>query len=85
MDRADECVCCQETPEMLHLNEEVVTIKKLKELLTCVSDNRAFASVCFDYFVLRAAYYQYKQQYDNPFEGPERQRPDMLLIGNLLN
>ena len=74
MDRADECVCCQEIPEMLHLNEEVMTIKKLKEPLTCVTDNPAFASVCLDYFVLRTAWYQYKQQYDNPFEGPEHQR-----------
>ena len=74
MDRADECVCCQEIPEMLHLNEEVMTIKKLKEPLTCVTDNPAFASVCRDYFVLRTALYQYKQQYDNPFEGPEHQR-----------
>ena len=48
MDRADECVCCQEIPEMLHLNEEVMTIKKLKEPLTCVTDNPAFASVCLE-------------------------------------
>ena len=45
MDRADECVCCQKIPEMLHLNEEVMTINKLKEPLTCVTDNPAFASV----------------------------------------
>ena len=58
MDRADECVCCQKIPEMLHLNEEVMTIKKLKEPLTCVTDNPAFASVCLDYFVPTTACYK---------------------------
>ena len=66
MDRADECVCCKEIPERLSLNEEVMTIEKLKEPLTCITDNPAFAAVCLNYWVLRTPWYQYKQQYDNP-------------------
>ena len=48
MDRVDESVCCQEITEMLSLNEEAVTIDKLKEPLTCVTDNPAFAAVCLN-------------------------------------
>ena len=33
MDRSDKCVCCQEIPEMLSLNEEVMIIKKIKDPL----------------------------------------------------
>ena len=43
MDRVDESVCSQEITEMLSLNEEAMTIDKLKEPLTCVTDNPAFA------------------------------------------
>ena len=74
MDRSDECVCCQEIPEMLSLNEEVMIIKKIKDPLTCITDNPAFTSVCLDMFVLRTAWYQYRQEYENPFEGPDNQR-----------
>ncbi len=45
MGRSDERVCCQEIPEMLSLNEEVIIIKKIKDPLTCVTDNPAFAAV----------------------------------------
>ena len=83
MDRSDECVCCQEIPEMLSLNEEVMIIKKIKDPLTCITDNPAFTSVCLDMFVLRTAWYQYRQEYENPFEGPDNQRTGILLIGNL--
>ena len=58
---------------MLSLNEEAVTIDKLKEL-TCVTDNPAFATVCLNHWALRTAWYQYRQQYENPFEGPEHER-----------
>ena len=83
MDRADECVCCQEIPEMLHLNEEVMTIKKLKEPLTCVTDNPAFASVCLDYFVLRTAWYQSSSSMTTHLKVLSIKETDMLLIGNL--
>ena len=74
MDRVDESVCCQEITEMLSLNEEAVTIDKLKKPLTCVTDNPAFAAVCLNHWALRTAWYQYRQEYENPFEGPEHQR-----------
>ena len=59
---------------MSTLNEEAVTIDKLKEPLTCVTDNPAFAAVCLNHWALRTAWYQYRQEYENPFEGPEHQR-----------
>jgi hypothetical protein len=55
MDRSDECVCCKEITEMLSLNEEVVIIKKIKDPLTCITDNLAFTAVCLNMFVLRTA------------------------------
>ena len=53
MDRVDELVCHQEITEMLSLNEEAVTVDKLKEPLTCVNDNLTFAAVCLNHWVLR--------------------------------
>ena len=69
MDRSDECVCCQEIPEMLSLNEEVMIIKKIKDPLTCITDNPAFTAVRLNMFVLQPAWYQYRQEYENPFIG----------------
>ena len=35
MDREDESVCCQEITEILSLNEEAMTIEKIKVPLKC--------------------------------------------------
>lgn len=45
MDRVDECVCCEEIPEMISLNEEAVILEKLKDPLVCITDNPGFWAV----------------------------------------
>ena len=83
MDRADECVCCQEIPEMLHLNEEVMTIKKLKEPLTCITDNPAFASVCLITLYLEQHGISTSSSMTTHLKVLSIKETDMLLIGNL--
>jgi hypothetical protein len=83
MDRSDECVCCPEVPEMLSLNEEVMIIKKIKDHLSCITDNPAFTAVCLNMFVLRTAWYQYGHEYENPFEGPDNQKNRHIVYRQL--
>ena len=83
MDRVAECVCCQEIPEMISLNEEAVILEKLKDPLVCMTDNPGFWAVCLNLWVLRTAWYQYKQQYDNSYEGPEHQKNRHLAYRQL--
>jgi hypothetical protein len=55
-------------------SEEAMIIEKIQDPLTCITDNPAFAAMCLNLWVLRTAWYQYKQQYENSFEGPDHQR-----------
>ena len=68
---------------MISLNEEAVILEKLKDPFVCITDNPGFWAVCLNQWVLRTAWYQYTQQYDNPQEGPEHQKTGTQLIDNL--
>ena len=59
---------------MISLNEEVMVLEKLKQPLNCITENPRFLAVCLNQWILQTAWYQYKQQYDNPYEGPEHQK-----------
>ena len=69
MDRVSECMCCKEINAVINKNDEVVG-----ETPTCITQHPGFSAVCLNIWVLQTAWYQYKQQYDEPFEGPEHKK-----------
>ena len=71
MDSNEECKCCTEIKEMRGKNEEVVEHKEAKEVPLCITQHPGFEAVCLNHWVLQAAWYQYKQQYGEAFDGPE--------------
>lgn len=40
----------------------------------CITVHPGFAAVCLNRWVLETAWYQYRQQYDEPYEGPPHKR-----------
>ena len=60
MDIVAECVCCQEIPETIPLNEEEVILEKLKDPLICITYNPGFWAVYVNPWVIRTPWYQYK-------------------------
>lgn len=71
MDRREECVCCQEIERVKRLNSEAVEDRELQVEPPCVTQHPGFSAVCLNPYVLRTAWYQYRQQYANKaFDGP---------------
>lgn len=77
MDREEECVCCQE------IDATALTCKSLAmddpayaNHLTpsCITQHPGFMHVCINKWVLKTAWYQYKQQYTDSYEGPEHKQ-----------
>jgi len=58
MPTARECVCFLEI-------SKVVDVKNETDNIQCITDHPGFHPVCLDEYVLRVAYYQYRQQYGN--------------------
>lgn len=56
METVPECVCCKEL-------ERVATLMEEEDVQTCITDHPGFQSVCLDPWVLRTAYYAYRQQH----------------------
>lgn len=65
MDRNEECKCCLEISQIVDKNNEVT------EPPPCITQHPGFGVVCLNRWVLQTAWYQYKQQYGNRYEGPE--------------
>ena len=65
MDRNEECKCCMEFSQIVDKISEVV------EHPSCITLHPGFGPVCLNRWVLQAAWFQYKQQYANTYEGPE--------------
>lgn len=40
----------------------------------CITDHPGFPAVCLNVFVLETAWSQYKQQYEESFEGPQHKK-----------
>ncbi len=77
MDREEECICCQE------INAIITTCKSLpndgpmfvnEAIPTCITQHPGFKSVCLNKWVLKTAWFQYKQQYADAYEGPEHKQ-----------
>ncbi|KAK7502897.1 hypothetical protein BaRGS_00005846 [Batillaria attramentaria] len=59
-----ECKCCQEIPDVRAMTEE--------EGVGCICQHPGFAAVCLNVWVLRTAYYHYRQQYTTEIEDENR-------------
>ena len=65
MDRNEECKCCMEFSKIVDKISEVV------EHPSCITLHHGFGLVCLNRWVLQTAWFQYKQQYANTYEGSE--------------
>ena len=65
MDRAEECVCCHEIPQVVNKNMEVFETDKLVTKPDCITDNPGFEAVCLNHWVLQVAWFHYKQGNNN--------------------
>ena len=75
MDRRQECVCCQEVEKIKALNVCSVEMGEVESEPTCITLHPGFRAVCLNKYVLRTAWYQYRQQYGtNGYEGPEHKQ-----------
>ena len=74
MDRREECICCQEIEEVLNTNLNAVFEGDISETPTCITQHPGFLAVCTNKWVLRTAWFQYKQQYQDSYEGPEHKQ-----------
>ena len=70
LNRVVECVCCAEIDCVLAKNNEAVEAEGLAEPPVCVTQHPGFHAVCLNHWVLQTAWYQYKQQYQDSYEGP---------------
>ncbi|KAK7480235.1 hypothetical protein BaRGS_00028511 [Batillaria attramentaria] len=64
MPTANECRCCMEIDEMRVLMDGVSE--------ACITQHPGFATVCLDQWVLRTAYWQYRQQYSEQINDENR-------------
>ena len=71
MGRAEACICCQEIEQVKNKLNEAVTSGECEEEPTCITQHPGFHPVCINRWVLQTAWYQYKQQYKESFDGPE--------------
>ena len=71
MGRAEACICCQEIEQVKNKLNEAVTSGECEEEPTCITQHPGFHPVCINRWVLQTAWYQYKQQYKESFNGPE--------------
>ena len=69
MGRVEACICCQEIELVKNKLIEAVTSGECEP--KCMTQHPGFHPVCINRWVLQTAWYQYKQQYNDPFDGPE--------------
>ena len=56
-------------------NVEAVEVEQLEEPPQCIAHHSGFHAVCLNYWVLQAAWLQYKQQYGTAaYEGPDHKK-----------
>ncbi len=66
---AEENLCCQVIPAVAEKVDEAED-----EPISCITDHPGFIAVCTNVWSLETAWHQYKQQYDNPYEGPRHKK-----------
>lgn len=74
MDRREECVCCHEIDAVFGTMLSAVSEGDCHEPPSCITAHPGFLAVCTNKWVLRTAWFQYKQHYGNPYEGPEHKQ-----------
>ncbi|XP_046863461.1 P2X purinoceptor 7-like [Xenia sp. Carnegie-2017] len=71
MDNNEECLCCKEISNICDKNLEAVETNETTEVPLCITQHPGFEPVCLNRWVLQTAWYQYKQQYEVAYDGPE--------------
>ncbi|XP_044167094.1 P2X purinoceptor 7-like [Acropora millepora] len=71
MERAESCVCCQEIEQVKNKLIEAVSSGECEEQPKCITQHPGFHPVCTNRWVLQTAWYQYKQQYKDSYDGTE--------------
>jgi len=71
MERAQSCVCCQEIEQVKNKLIEAVSSGECEEQPKCITQHPGFHPVCTKRWVLQTAWYQYKQQYKDSYDGAE--------------
>lgn len=74
LNRVVECVCCAEIDCVVAKNNEAVEAEGLAEPPICITQHPGFHAVCLNHWVLQTAWYQYKQQYKDSYEGPSHKQ-----------
>ena len=74
LDKAIENICCQEIQEIRQKNMELAGTSDFQSAAKCIVLHPGFKAVCLNKWVLETAWFQYKQQYEEPFEGPEHKK-----------
>ena len=74
MGRVEACKCCREIEQVKSKLNEAVTCGECTEEPTCITQHPGFQPVCINRWVLQTAWFQYKQQYKDPYDGPEHKR-----------
>ena len=71
MGRVEACKCCREIEQVKSKLTEAVTCGECTEEPTCITQHPGFHPVCINRWVLQTAWFQYKQQYKDTYDGPE--------------
>ena len=74
MDSVHESVCCKEIDEIASLCMQMVVEGEAAEAPLCITDHPGFLAVCTNKYVLCTAWFQYKQQYKDSYEGAEHEQ-----------
>ena len=67
-------MCCSEIDRIVAKNQEAIEFEGLIEPPHCITQHPGFHAVCLNRWVLQTAWSQYKQQYNEPYEGPEHKK-----------
>lgn len=71
MDLQRECLCCHEIQAVMNTMTDV---PEGENVPSCITQHPGFAAVCTNKYVLKTAWFQYRQQYEDPLDGPEHKR-----------
>ena len=74
LDRVEECVCCQEIPQIVSKLNEAVERENLAERPKCITQHPGFHPVCINYWNQQAVWLHYCQQYNKQQDVPEHKK-----------
>ena len=75
MQREEENICCQEVNVVFQKNLEAVQIENPTEPPQCIVQHPDFQAVCLNYWVLQAAWLQYRKKYGTAaYEGADHKK-----------